>query len=269
VVRRLKQQRLAFAEMTRGEGRSLSIAAPGLLSLGVLPGWLPRVEQALGEVSLTVLSGHLPQCRGFLDDGEADLLICLLDRDGVIAGRMQPPLPLGTDRAITIGEDALVPMSSADPLGQPRHRVGGGPVPEFVGYVPDCALGWAVDDILARRDIPIRRRRTNSLSDGVRAMALAGMGVAWLPQSGTISERSAGILVRAGDPSFDIPLDIVAMRPRRPLSRLAESLWRLLADGDMLAPAVTGPAPRLNRGGDASYASLVAVSSLVKHANHR
>src|SRR5690242_1348429 len=37
VVRRLKQQRLAFAEMNRGEGRSLSIAAPGLLSLGVLP----------------------------------------------------------------------------------------------------------------------------------------------------------------------------------------------------------------------------------------
>jgi len=48
VVRRLKQQRQSFAEMSRGEGRSLSIAAPGLLSLGILPSWLPRIEQALG-----------------------------------------------------------------------------------------------------------------------------------------------------------------------------------------------------------------------------
>jgi len=138
-----------------------------------------------------------------------------------------------------------------------------------VGHLPDCALGWAVDDLLTRRDIAVRRRRANSPSDGVRAMALAGMGVAWLPQGGTQHERSAGILVRAGDPSFDIPLDIVAIRPRHPLSRLAESLWRLLADGEPLASAVPEPAPWLNRGSDASYASVVAVSSLVKHANHR
>ncbi len=51
---------------------------------------------------------------------------------------------------------------------------------------------------------------------------------------------------RAGDPSFDIPLDIVAIRPRRPLPRLVEILWRLLAEGaeaqdrDDIRPAASG-----------------------------
>src|SRR6185312_8778041 len=68
VVRRLKQQRLSFAEKARGEGRSLSIAAPVPVSLGFLPGWLPRIEQSLGDVILTVLSGHLAHCCRLLDD---------------------------------------------------------------------------------------------------------------------------------------------------------------------------------------------------------
>lgn len=246
VVLRLQQQRRAFAKTSHGDGRCLNLAATGLLSLGFLPGWLPWVEETLGDISLTVLSGHLPHCFALLENGKADLLICLLDRNGVLAGRLQPPLPFGTEHAIVIGEDVLVPLSSTDQLGQPRHRVDVGSALEYVGYVPECALGWAVDDFLARRNIRVRRRRANSLSDGVRAMALAGIGVAWLPQSGTQHERSAGILVRAGDPSFDIRLDIVAVRPRRPLARPAEIVWRLLAqeaeakDRDDIRPAARG-----------------------------
>jgi len=74
---------------------------------------------------------------------------------------------------------------------------------------------------------------------------------AFLTQSGRAPQPSIEYCVpgitRAGDPSFDIPLDIVAMRPHRPLSRPAESLWRLLGEeGEMFATAATASVPRLH-----------------------
>jgi LysR family transcriptional regulator, hypochlorite-specific transcription factor HypT len=230
VVRRLDQQRQFFAGARPGE--NLNVAATGLLVHRFFPDLLHLVKESLGEFSLTLQSGHLTQCYGALNEGRADVLICLLDHDGAIERRLQPSFATEPGFSSIIGRDKLIPLSVAGAAGKPRFAAGGGNPPfELVSYAPECALSWAIDAALARRpDVRVKRRQHSSSADGVRAMAVAGMGVAWLPENSTVRERDAGLLVRAGDPSLDIPLNVVAARSRYRLSPLAHKLWCLLSE---------------------------------------
>lgn len=230
VVRRLNQQRVAFAEIRRTGARNVAIVAPRSLSVSFFPRWLPFIERALGELELTVLSEPLPQGCLALKEGKAHLLVCQLDRDGAIEKRLRLYFIVKSELSLVIGHDKLIPLSVADRDGKPRYGIGEGNPVECVGYVPECTLGWALDGLLERRpEIRLRHRHQRAPSYGVHAMAVAGMGMAWLPESTTVDQRATGTLVRAGDPSLDIPLDVVAVRRDTKLPPAIEGLWRFLA----------------------------------------
>ncbi len=247
VVRRLNRQRSAFAETRRAGGRRLAIAAPPSLSVSFFPRWLPVIEQALGDVELTVLSEALPQSCVALTEERAHLLVCHLDRDGTIEKRLRPCFTMEPALATVIGHDKLIPLSVADGFGKPRYAIGGDGAPvECLGHVPECTLGWALDGLLERRpEIKLRYRHRRAPSHGVHAMAVAGMGLAWLPESTTADQRATGTLVRAGDMSLDIPLDVVAVRSERRMPPLVETLWRFLAEERSPAIQALPPDPPL------------------------
>ena len=56
-------------------------------------------------------------------------------------------------------------------------------------------------------------------------MARAGDGVAWLPRTLAEDDILSGQLVDAGDPGWEIPIEIRLFRPVARQSRAAESLW--------------------------------------------
>jgi DNA-binding transcriptional LysR family regulator len=231
VVFRLRQQRLAFAAERSSAARKLSIGAPGILSLGFLPRWLRHVEGVVGRIDLTLLSSHLPQSCSSLDQGELDLLLCLLDRDGEIVGRLRPRFAQEAGFSKIIGHDKLVLLSSASSDGRPRYSVASGSPIELLNYAPECALSWAVEQALRRHpQIRVGGQRRSPRYDGLHAMAVAGLGAAWLLESATAKDQSAGILVRAADPSLDIDLNVVAARPIYPLAPLARRVWQLISD---------------------------------------
>ncbi len=70
---------------------------------------------------------------------------------------------------------------------------------------------------------------TSHLAAALRTMAATGRGVAWLPQSLIGEDLTAGRLVRAGDPSLDIPMEIHLLRPTARLAPAAERFWGLIA----------------------------------------
>jgi DNA-binding transcriptional LysR family regulator len=57
------------------------------------------------------------------------------------------------------------------------------------------------------------------------SMARDGSGIAWLPQSLAEQDIKDRPLTRAGDESYDIPLEIRLFRPHARQSRAAEALW--------------------------------------------
>ncbi|QPF74113.1 LysR family transcriptional regulator [Roseateles sp. DAIF2] len=216
------------------------IAAPHLLSISFFPRWLPQMRQRVEGVELAVQSLNLQTGLAALAAGEADLAICLLDPARDTLRRLPAELRPTPSLQRVLGRDRLLPLSAPAASGVPQHRLGGASA-AMLDYTEDCSLQWTL--ALARAGWPLQRldcRGRNQFSDGLRLMALGGLGLAWLPESTTLAERAQGLLVPAGPARFNVELEIVAVRPPRPLSPWAERLWQLLAEA---TPGTAVPPP--------------------------
>ena len=60
----------------------------------------------------------------------------------------------------------------------------------------------------------------------LKAMALAGRGVAWLPESLVADERARGTLVAAGPETWSVPVEVRLYRQNAAMAPAAEALWR-------------------------------------------
>ena len=228
---RLNSARLTIRQDKTERLRQIRFAAPHILSVSFFPQWLPAMQTGLGGVRLSVASDNLPGCVGMLRDGTADFVVCLMDSEGEIASRADRSL--AGEAWITVGRESLVPLSAPGPDGvTPVHALGTATsrAVSYLAYSPECSLGWAVEGLLGRRPAltHLQTLYDNSLADGLRTMALAGLGVAWLPLTMTEGDMMRGRLVRAGGADMTIDLDIRVYRSQQRLSKKAEDLWQTL-----------------------------------------
>jgi DNA-binding transcriptional LysR family regulator len=170
-----------------------------------------------------------------MEDGRADFVVCLVDGDGGVLAGANRRLTLGDRLSIAVGCERLIPLSAPGPGGTPLHDLRAPPhaAVSYLQYSPECSLGWAVDRKLAGRvGLPqLRNLYENSLADGLRSMALSGLGVAWLPLTVTHNDILRGRLVRAGDEDLVVDLEVRIYRPSRELGHKAEELWSKLSAG--------------------------------------
>ena len=66
------------------------------------------------------------------------------------------------------------------------------------------------------------------MAGALRIRARAGDGVAWLPKSLVAPDLETGLLVRTGDPDWEVSLGIRLFRDRERTNRLTRSLWSFL-----------------------------------------
>ncbi|MDV7399513.1 LysR substrate-binding domain-containing protein, partial [Arthrospira platensis SPKY1] len=87
--------------------------------------------------------------------------------------------------------------------GAPGH-----PLP-YLAYAPGAYLGRVVDDLLRKAGTPAQLDRLyeTDMAEGLKAMALEGHGVAFLPSSAVRRELGAHRLVLAGG-DYTAALDI-------------------------------------------------------------
>jgi DNA-binding transcriptional LysR family regulator len=108
----------------------------------------------------------------------------------------------------------------------------------YLGYAPGAYLGQTVDMILKQSATPIHLDRVyeTDMSEGLKAMALEGHGIAFLPYSAVKRELRAKRLVSAAPPGLtglEMVLDVRAYREKPsghavPKST-AQALWAYLA----------------------------------------
>lgn len=213
--------------------RTVRLAAPHILSVTFFPRWLPLVQQKIGPTRVSILFDNLPGCCAALEDGGADFIVCFVDEAGAVVNGAGRPLAIEGCSSLLMGRERLIPLSAPDENGAPLHGLGRGPrlSASYLGYSPECSLGWAVEALTSKRpDLPqLNCLYENSLADGLRTMALSGLGVAWLPLTTCHQDILRGRLVRAGDVALDVALDIRIHRPARRLSRKSEELWMRLS----------------------------------------
>lgn len=224
----------------------IEFAVPHTLAFTFFPSWLTTLRTRFGPIKSRLIALNTHDAAMRLVEASCDLLIAY--------HHPSQPLQLDPDRYefISLSSEILAPFSQADSLGQPIFSLPGrsaAPLP-YLGYAPGAYLGRVVDGILKSAALPMHLDRVyeTDMAEGLKAMALEGHGIAFLPHSAVKKELRAKRLVAADAPGSEMQMtmDIRAYREKpslreskeskndgqRSVKRTAQVLWEYLVDSN-------------------------------------
>lgn len=204
---------------------TLKLAMPHSLAVGYFPSWWQEVAGSQDHVTAKVIADNLHDCVELLLQGGCDFLLCY--RNDAVPN---PVLAEGF-AGIAIDRDSLVPVCAPDAEGKPRHALTADPAAAmpYLSYAADSFLGKVVASLLngSPHKFPLRLCCESAFAEAIRAQALAGAGVAWLPRRLIAGDLASGRLVTAGDELPQAELTICLYRSETPMQPAAEAIWRL------------------------------------------
>lgn len=209
----------------------IEFAAPHNLAFAFFPHWVMELKRRFGPIKsrLTAMNVHDAVLR--LAEGGCDLLIAY--------HHPAQPLQLSTERYewLSLGEERISAYAKAGPDGEPMFRLpgrGSERLP-FLGYAAGAYLGQMVDLIIkqAEQPLPLEPIYETDMAEGLKAMALEGHGLAFLPASAVRKELRQRLLVPAAPGgTLELTIDLRIYRERPETARHAKpgalALWEHL-----------------------------------------
>jgi LysR family transcriptional regulator, hypochlorite-specific transcription factor HypT len=205
------------------------VALPYVIATSLFSGWWQAWSAKTGA-TCALMHGNVLDLVGSLVSGATDIMIC--------HETAQQPVHLDPEQfeRRVLAPDRLRPWASRAALAQGWSFPGTDrqPVP-FLMYSPAIYFARLVDILIeAAPARPHGVRVTESdMADVLHAMAMSGLGVAWLTDA-TVQARG-GDLVPLGGDAWSLPLSIVAFRARHARKRSIAEIWSRM-DG-MMAPS--------------------------------
>jgi LysR family transcriptional regulator, hypochlorite-specific transcription factor HypT len=211
----------------------IEFAVPHTLAFTFFPAWVSGLRKGFGPIKSRLIALNVHDAVMRLVEGGCDLLIAY--------HHASQPLQLDTDRyeMVNLGTELIAPYVKADAKGSPLYRLPSRltqPAP-YLAYAPGAYLGRLVDAMLKQSGTAIHLDRVyeTDMAEGLKAMALEGHGVAFLPRSAIKKELRSHKLVAAASaslPGLEIAMDIRAYRSKpsakdSPKST-AQALWDFL-----------------------------------------
>lgn len=211
----------------------IAFAVPHTLALTFFPAWVSQLHAQFGPFKSRLIALNVHDAVLRLVEGGCDLLIAY--------HHPSKPFQLDAERydMVSLGQELLAPYSKPDADGQPLFRLpgrAGQPLP-YLGYAPGAYLGHMTELIFKEAGMAIHLERVyeTDMAEGLKAMALEGHGVAFLPRSAVQKELRARKLVNAAPRdmgSLEMAMDVRAYRAR-PTGKeadksRAQALWSYL-----------------------------------------
>ncbi len=215
----------------------IEFAVPHTLAFTFFPAWVSSLREKFGPIKSRLIALNVHDAVLRLVEGSCDLLIAY--------HHDSQPFQLDADRyeMVSLGQEVLAPFVKADADGAPLFRLpgrAGQPLP-YLGYAPGAYLGRVVDLILKESTTAIHLDRVyeTDMAEGLKAMALEGHGIAFLPFSAVKKEIKARKLVSAGA-GLEMTMDVRVYRAR-PTSKDAskspvQALWQFLESQRQVKP---------------------------------
>ena len=208
----------------------IEFAVPHTLAFTFFPTWIARLCEQFGPVRSRLMALNVHDAAMRLVEGGCDLLIAY--------HHPSQPLQLDAERydMVVLGSEHMAAYAKPGPDGQALYALPGQqehPLP-YLGYAPGAYLGAVTDWLLrqARSPVHLERVYETDMAEGLKAMALEGHGLAFLPSSAVAKEVQGGALVSAvGGPAVlpEVTLQIRAYRSKpgakTPLKRGLQALW--------------------------------------------
>lgn len=186
---------------------SMSVAAQhSLLVTPFLPRFLEKLSASVLNLNYSVLSENFDTCVALFLKGDADMLV-IYETEGnrnVILPHLSVRKPLGTDEMILVATPGVI-QNVKKSKGNKTLPLLTYPISSFFGSVV-----WA--DVLPR----VLRHENASIACesafavGLREMALASTGAAWVPRSIVLEDIRRGNLLVLDEMSPPIPMQVVA-----------------------------------------------------------
>ncbi len=224
--------------MLRGQASAgqdvIEFAVPHTLAFTFFPAWVSSLRDEFGPIRSRLIALNVHDAAMRLVEGSCDVLIAY--------HHPAQPLQLDAQRyeMVTLGEETLAPYCRPDAAGEPLHRLPGRathPLP-YLGYAAGAYLGRVTDLVLKQAGTAIHLDRVyeTDMAEGLKAMAMEGHGIAFLPHSAVRKELRGGRLVAAAPadlPGLAVTMQVRAYRERPSArhvpKRTAQALWNFLA----------------------------------------
>lgn len=229
IVETLYTLRSTVRNQQQVPSRSLSIASTQSLSTNFLPGWLTRSLGRFGEgVCARVIATNVHESVQLMLKGGCDMLLCYHRED--------QPILLDPQRydCLIIGREEFIPVSAPVRGTQARYRItedATSPIP-LLAYTDTTYLGTTLKGHLAKwlpENRPLFSRVYESdTADVLRAAALSGLGMAWLPLTSIHSYLDAGALVLAADQKLCLDFELRLYCDINSGNELLRQVWSYL-----------------------------------------
>lgn len=209
----------------------IDFAVPHTLAFTFFPHFLMDLRKDFGALKSRVTAGNVHDAVLRLTEGSCDLLIAY--------HHPSQPLQLAAERyeMLSLGHETLAPYAKAGADGAPLFRLPGraGERVPFLSFAPGAYMARLVEVLLkqARDPLHLEPIYETDIAEGLKAMALEGHGLAFLPHSSVRRELKARRLVSAsGDTSLSLTMEVRVYRERPELARHVkpgvQALWQFL-----------------------------------------
>ncbi|MBL0373335.1 LysR family transcriptional regulator [Rhizobium sp. KVB221] len=209
---------------------TVTFAALQTLTVTFFPEWLKNLERTVGAISSKVAAdrGGIEDNVAMLVDGEVDFFLSYAHH--------HVPFWLDGTRFpyLVLGRETLLPVSCPEPEGPLLDRcIAVGKDVPYLSYGDFSFFGVALGKLFAAEQAFTRRVvHENTISVGLKAMTLAGWGVAWLPEKLVEQDIREGRLAPAShDAKWNIDVEIRIYRHAASSRPIVERLWRGMEKG--------------------------------------
>ena len=208
----------------------IEFAVPHTLAFTFFPAWVSALREKFGPIKSRLIALNVHDAVMRLVEGGCDLLIAY--------HHPSQPLQLSPDRyeMLSLGQETLAAYAKADASGQPLFRLSSGSAPApLLAYAAGAYMGHMVEQIIRQLPTPpaLETIYETDMSEGLKAMALEGHGLAFLPASSVRKELKAKRLVGASAPGVgELTMEVRIYRERAEVARhakpVAQALWEFL-----------------------------------------
>ncbi|WP_353152684.1 LysR family transcriptional regulator [Pollutimonas bauzanensis] len=206
------------------------LATQHSLTITKLPALLQLLNQdPSANIEFNVHSENRDECVALFMRGQSDLLLCMEEEDDRLRNRMPE-----ADR-LFLGHETLLPVSALKQDGTPLHAPRTGHILKLLAFPMDSFLGrimykHSVNALL--RGYQVEVVHESVFLAGVKEMVMAGLGMAWLPESLIKRELESGTLAVLNKGLKSVSLELGLYRSAQSHCPDAiDRLWALLQAG--------------------------------------
>lgn len=222
MVRQLHDTRIALGHRSKVFSGIKLFVAHSLVQ-HTLPAWIEQITEQISGLKFDLCAGETYEGMITLSSGRCDLLMVYYS----------PLVPMSIDErsspSITLGNDRLIPVSKADEFGAPLHRLTEARLRQLplLSYPPESFFGRICNGLIRFRptDPNFNVVGQSAHAKILQALALEGLGIAWVPERSVKDDLAAGRLAMCGDDEWSAPVDIRLYASHERSRLLHANLW--------------------------------------------